>query len=158
MDNELYARVLSRLQGLCSRREYCSSEIHRKALTLAQDDEFVAAAVLDALKKDKFLDDFRYASAFARDKSSLSGWGAGKISFALKGKGIDSGTVELALKEIDGSAAGKKLDNVIAAKYRTLREDPQWKLKLIRFGLGRGYAYDEVKDSIGRISSGDGLS
>lgn len=142
------------MQDLCSGREYCTSEIYAKASKLSEGDGDVADAVLESLKADRFVDDLRYASAFARDKSALSGWGRNKISYALRGKGIDGETIALALQEIDTEAAGKKLDGVLAAKYRTLSEDPQKKLKLIRFALGRGFSYDEVKAAISRISGG----
>ena len=33
-------------------------------------------------------------------------------------------------------------------KLRTLRDDPQCRLKMLRFGLGRGYAYDEVSSVV----------
>ena len=36
-------------------------------------------------------------------------------------------------------------------KYNSLKEDPQWKMKLLRFGLGRGYSYDEVSDAIDNL-------
>ena len=142
------------MQNLCSGREYCTGEIYAKASKLSEGDVDVADAVLESLKADKFVDDLRYASAFARDKSALSGWGRSKISYALKFKGIDGETIALALQEIDTEAAGKKLDGVLAAKYRTLSGDPQRKLKLIRFALGRGYSYHEVKAAISRIAGG----
>lgn len=139
------------MQTLCSRREYCTTEIYAKASKLSDGDGAVADAVLESLKADSFVDDLRYASAFARDKSALAGWGRSKIAYALRGKGIDGETINLALQEIDVESAGKKLDGVLAAKYRSLSEDPQWKLKLIRFALGRGYSYDEVKSAIDRV-------
>lgn len=102
---------------------------------------------------DKFVDDLRYASAFAREKSSLSGWGVQKISFALTGKGIDRQTIAEALEDIDTDAAANKLDSVLAAKLRTLSSDPQRRVKLLRFALGRGYGYDEVKSAVDRLLS-----
>lgn len=72
----------------------------------------------------------------------------------LMHKGIDRKTVDEALKEIDAASADRKLESVIAAKYRTLKEDPQWRLKLIRFALGRGYGYDQVMSAVDRVSRG----
>ena len=72
------------------------------------------------MKADGYLSDLRYATAFARDKSSLSGWGAGKIRYALSIKGIDSETVGAALNEIDASRASDRLDRLLSAKYKSL--------------------------------------
>ena len=38
------------------------------------------------LKEDRYVDDARYAAAFAREKASLQGWGPVKIRFQLRGR------------------------------------------------------------------------
>lgn len=155
MDQDKYSKVLSRLQAQCSRREYCTSDIRAKALKSMEGDEEAADRIVTSLKEDKFVDDLRYASAFAREKASLSGWGTQKITYALICKGIDRQVVTEALSEVDENAAGRKLESVVAAKYRLLAEDPQCKLKLIRFALGRGYGYDEVKSVVDKVMKGE---
>ena len=151
MEQELYNKVLARLQALCSRQECCSSDIYRKALKAFEGDEERASRLLESLKNDRFVDDLRYASAYAREKSSLSGWGRVKIAYMLSGKGIARDTVNKALDDIDSGAAGSRLESLLAAKYRTISEDPQCRLKLLRYALGRGYGYDEVKDAVERL-------
>ena len=86
----------------------------------------------------------RTASAFARDKSGIQGWGATKIRYMLSGKSVAKDIIDSALEEIDDSKASDRLQKLIENKYRSLKDDPQWKLKLLRFGLGRGYSYDEL--------------
>ena len=137
-------KVLESLQRRCARAEYCSSDIYRKALKAMDGDAEAAARITASLVKDRFVDDLRYASAFAREKASLQGWGAVKIRFMLRGKGIDEATVGRALGEIDPA----KLEKVVREKNRTLEGDPQRKLKLIKFALGRGYSYDEVEKAL----------
>jgi len=145
------SKVLAKLQLQCSRREYCSKDILAKALKDLEGDREAAGRILDKLIEEKYVDDLRYASAFAREKSSLGGWGAVKIRYMLSSKGIPSGTIDEALAEIDPDAADRKMDTVLRTKYRTLKEDPQVKLKLLKFALGRGYGYDEVKERIDNI-------
>ena len=141
---EEYSKVLDRLQAQCSKREYCSSDIMRKAMTAFDGDREQAAKLLDSLVQDKFVDDARYAAAFAREKSRLSGWGPAKISYMLVGKGIPRDVVREALKEIDEAEADRKMRSVLETKYRTLAGDPQEKFKLLKFGLTRGYDYDKI--------------
>ena len=62
----------------------------------------------------------------------------------LSGKGVAKDIIDSALEEIDDSKASDRLQKLIENKYRSLKDDPQWKLKLLRFGLGRGYSYDEL--------------
>jgi len=144
-------KVLERLQRQCARAEYCSSDVYRKALKALEGDEEGAARILASLTEDRYVDDRRYAAAFAREKSSLQGWGPVKIRFQLRGKGIPEEIITEALGEIDPEKAASKLDKLTAEKYRLLREDPQCRLKLLKALLSRGYGYDEVEAAVGRI-------
>ena len=144
-------KVLERLQRQCARMEYCSSDIYRKALKAMEGDEEAAARITGSLVEDRFVDDRRYAAAFAREKSSLQGWGAVKIRFQLRGKGIADGIIAEALQEIDPAKAASKLDKLAADRYRLLKDDPQCRLKMLKALLSRGSSYDEVEDAVKRV-------
>lgn len=140
--------ILDRLQALCVKREYCESDIYRKALALCKDrpdPERKAAEMVSSLVKDRFVDDRRYSGAYAREKSSLSGWGPLKIRTSLLAKKIEPSVIKEALQEVDQSRAQEKLRAVLARKWKGLQDDPQGKYKLIRFALSRGYEYDVIR-------------
>ena len=141
-------KVLNRLEGQCSKREYCSADVYAKALKGLEGDAEAAREVLESLLADGFVSDLRYATAFAREKSSLTGWGPIKIRYALLAKKIDAATIDEALSETDGDKARQRLERLIEAKRKTLEGDPQIKLKLIRFALSRGFDYDKIKDLV----------
>lgn len=149
--DEKQLKVLARLQERCVRREHCVSEIVKKAVDALDGDREAAVEVVASLVADRFVDDRRYAAAFAREKASLSGWGPVKIRYALGAKGIGRETVDSALEEVDGAAAGRKMEAVLRAKYRTLAGDPQGRLKLLKFGLTRGYEYEDLRCLTDRI-------
>ena len=142
--DEQKIKVTDRLRGLCSRREYCVEDIRQKALKALDGDAALVSEVVETLVKEKYVDDLRYASAFARDKSSIQGWGEVKIRYMLSAKKVSREVIDQALSEIDTERASSKLQKLLETKYRSLREDPQCRLKLLRYGLGRGYGYDEV--------------
>ena len=142
------SKVLDRMRALCSRREYCRNDILKKVLKAMEGDRAAADKIMDSLVKDRYIDELRYASAFARDKSSLAGWGVTKIRYMLSAKGIPGDVIAQALEEIDAQKAESRLDKLMENKLRTLRDDPQCRLKMLRFGLGRGYAYDEVSSVV----------
>ena len=144
-------KLTDRLRRLCSRREYCKSDILKKALTALDGDKEAAAEVLAVLVSEKYVDDLRYATAYAREKAMISGWGETKIRYMLSCKQIDRDLVMLALKEIDEGKADSRLLKVLENKARSLKEDPQIRLKLLRFALGRGYQYDDVAPLIDSI-------
>lgn len=144
-------KVTDRLRGLCSRREYCVEDVRQKALKALEGDVAAAAEVVESLVKEKYVDDLRYASAFARDKASIRGWGEVKIRYMLSAKKISRDVIDQALAEVDKSRASSRLEKLLETKYRSLREDPQCRLKLLRFSLGRGYSYDEVSKAVDRL-------
>ena len=146
-------KLLSSLQTLCSRKEYCSADMYKKALKGLEGDEEGAAEMLALLVKDRFVDDLRYATAFARDKACLDGWGPVKIRFQLRGKGISSEMIAQALDAVDGEKAEAKLRAVLEAKARTLKGDPEIRLKLLKFALQRGYEYDCIDSVVRAIPS-----
>ena len=155
-ENKDEKAVLLRLQRQCSRMEYCRSDIHRKALKALDGDAEAAGRVVSFLVEDRFVDDLRYASAFAREKASLQGWGKVKITYQLRGKGIPDEIIREALSEIDDDKAAVRLEKVVSEKFRTLKGDPQCKLKLLKFVLGRGYGYDEAAPVVDRILREEG--
>jgi regulatory protein len=115
-----------------------------KAEKALEGDKEKAMQVVEALVKDKYVDDLRYACAYAREKSSISGWGEVKIRYMLSAKRISKDIISQALEDIDQQRALSRLEKLLENKYRTLKDDPQWKMKLLRFALGRGYSYDDV--------------
>ena len=145
------ARCLSRLQKLCSKAEYCRADVYRKALKDLEGDAEAAGKVVEQLVADKYVDDARYASAFAREKASLQGWGPVKIRFQLRAKGVSDADIASALQDVEPEKAEAKLQKILEAKARTLQGDPQFRLKLLKFGLGRGYNYDEVESAVSKI-------
>ena len=143
--------VTDKLRNLCSRREYCSSDIRRKALTALDNDRDSAGKVMDLLIKDKYVDDYRYSCAYARDKASIAGWGASKIRYMLSSKGVDRDVIDRAMLEIDESKADQRLDRLVRSRYASLRNDPQVRVKLLRYVVGRGYSYDEASSVIDEL-------
>ncbi len=150
MDEKTKA-VLLKLEAACARREYCVSDIRRKALKALDGDESAAGEVVASLMEDRFVDDLRYASAFAREKASISGWGPVKIRFQLRGKGISDSDIATALAEVEPEKASDKLERLLQVKWKTLQDDPQGKLKLIRFALTRGYEYSDVEAAMRKL-------
>lgn len=144
MDSE-QKKVFDKLSAQCARREYCASDVRAKALKALGGDASRVEEIVGVLVSEKFVDDLRYASAFAREKASLSGWGPVKIRYSLRAKGVAAATIDEALQEIDEDKASERLAKLLEAKRKSLEGDPQQRLKLIKFALSRGYEYDEVQ-------------
>ena len=141
-------QVYDALSAQCAKREYCTRDVREKALKALEGDEQAAAQVVESLRSNAFVDDARYAAAFAREKSSLTGWGPIKIRFALKAKGITDADISSGIGEIDRGRADERLAKLLAVKAKSLEGDPQARFKLIKFALTRGYEYGAVEAAI----------
>ncbi len=150
--DERTKKAFDALSAQCAKREYCTAEIRRKALERLDFDAAAAEEVLAALMAEGYVDDRRYAAAYAREKSALSGWGPVKIRTTLLGRGLPREIVLDALGEIDPERAEARLEKVLETKWKALRDDPQGRLKLIRFALSRGYDYEPVRPLVERIT------
>ena len=139
-------QIYNRMMALCSRREYCKSDIAAKIAALSEDVD--AGAMIEKLCAEKFLDESRYAAAFVRDKSRLSGWGETKIRYALQRKGLDKETIAQAMGEIDEEQQMDRLLKMMAAKARSLKasSEEEKRAKLIRFAVSRGFTYAQANE------------
>ena len=147
-------KVADKMRRICSRREYCVADIRKKLMMQLEGNAGEVNDILQLLISEKYVDDLRYASAYARDKSSISGWGPSKIRYMLAGKGIARDVISRAMEEIDSGKAENRLEKLIENKYRSLKDDPQCRMKLLRFVLGRGYSYDDAIPLIDRFIRG----
>lgn len=150
------AQVLSKYQGICAKRECCSTEVRRKVLSEMGGDSAATERIMSSLLADSFIDDARYAGAFVSDKTRFGGWGRVKIRQALRQKGLGEDVISGALALIDPEVSGSTLRSLLATKLRSLREDPHRKFKLLRFALSRGYAYEEVRDVVDEVLASSG--
>lgn len=136
--------VLKRLAGLCARSEQCSFDIsnklYRSRLSREERDK-----ILDYLVSNRFVDDTRFARAFANYKVRFSSWGKHKIRLALAAKRIPSSLISEALDNIDPQEYVDALKKLITAKKRELDlSDREQRAKLYRQLLSRGFESDLI--------------
>ena len=80
------------------------------------------ARVMEYLTKNKFVDDERYARAFALDKIRYNKWGRRKVEQALWAKRIDEPTRQLVLGEI-ADALGRGFDYALIRRCIDVPDD-----------------------------------
>lgn len=141
--------ALTKLMTMASRAEKCSGDA-MKLLKRWGIDAKASEEIIERLIRDKYIDDSRYAAAFVKDKSDYGGWGAFKISQALKIKGVPKDIIDAALETLSESDAHEKLVTILKNKLRTVKASGNYELrgKLFRFALSRGYSYDDIISAI----------
>jgi len=135
-----YNAILDRLAALCSQKEKCEHDAFTYLRKYGMPAEDCHKAV-DYLVKNQFINNTRYAKAFARDKSRFDKWGVNKIAAALAQKQIDQKTISLAVEQISTETQEETILGEVAKKARHIDNlsDQKSKAKLLRFCAGRGY-------------------
>ena len=139
-------QALAALMRYASRAERSSGDAERlmRRWNVPAADR---SAILERLKRMKFIDDRRYAAAYVRDKSEFAGWGIRKIRTGLISKGIAGDIIDEAVGRLRQSGnENSRLDELVMRKLKSLKAGTTYELKgkLLRFGLSRGYDYDAV--------------
>lgn len=149
-------QALQSLMRLCARSEKSSGD----ALRLMQQWQVPQSerqGVLDKLLKDRFIDDSRYADAYVREKSRLSGWGVRKIAMQLRQKGVSQDVIVEALKQLDSDVELPRLVEKLRRKARTTKYSSDYELrgKLLRYALSLGFDYDMAQRAVEECTSQD---
>ncbi len=142
----------SRLEAMCSRAEHCTFDMQEKMKRWGIDND-IQMRIIASLKKNKYINDERYARAFARDKIEYNKWGRRKVDQALRIKRIDEDIRNRVLNEIDNSKYAETLQPLLIAKMKSTKANSDYELscKLIRFALGRGFEYEDIKNCLAHI-------
>lgn len=152
--SEEEARV--KAENYCAMAERCISEVKCKLQQWGTTME-AAEKILVHLEKEGFVDEYRYAKAFVRDKYRFSQWGRIKIAQALRMKNLPDICIEEGLQEIDDEEYLSVLSKLLVKKKRTVRCANEYELngKLIRFAAGHGYGMGEILSCLKQIGCSD---
>lgn len=141
-----------KLAALCARSEQCEYDIKSKLFKwgLTQTE---SSAILEYLIEGNFVDNARFARAFARDKARFSRWGRRKIAMGLAAKRISAEDIRNALEAIDDEEYISALETVAKIKGRTLAlTESKDRQKLYAFLISRGYESSLVSKVVGNLS------
>lgn len=149
--------ALARAAALCDRAETCSSEIEARLSRWGLEEDDIRA-VLGKLIELGYVDDRRYARAFAHSKMAYSGWGKFKISMGLRAKGIGRELISEALDMLDLEEYEAVAERVVRAKLRQTggnAADYTTRMKVLRFAAGRGFETQLIVSILQNIASAD---
>jgi regulatory protein len=146
-ENMLYNSALARAMNLCAEREWCHSDMRQKLLSWKVKESDIQK-IISSLVQNKFIDEERYASAFAKDKFRYNKWGRIKISSALRMKKIPDEYIRNGLASIDNGEYLELLKNIIEKHRKNTRAKNQYDLKgkLLRHCLSKGFESNLVYD------------
>lgn len=110
-----------------------------------------AEEVIAELIGQNYLNEERFAKAFAGGKFRVKSWGRRKIRQQLQQRGITGYNLDQALKEIAPDDYRATLTDLLDKKRRTLRDDNPLivKQKLVRYAMSKGYESDLIFSVLG---------
>lgn len=135
-----------RLSALCSQAEHCSHEMVEKMRRWAVPDD-AQARIMEYLTTNRFVDDERFARVFAADKIKYNKWGRRKVEQAMWQKGIDRDVQQRVLDDIDDEEYMAVLRPLMKSKRKSIKAANEYEMnmKLTRFGVSRGFGYDQIR-------------
>ena len=107
---------LEKIKHFCAYQERCHSEVRSRLLEMkvygAELEDFMVILI-----EENFLNEERFARAFARGKFSLKQWGRIKIKHELKARNITSTLIQMAKKEIEEADYERTLQQLPEKKW-----------------------------------------
>ncbi|GAA4344305.1 regulatory protein RecX [Flaviaesturariibacter amylovorans] len=153
-------KLLSKEEALQKLRQYCAyqershSEVQQKLWDLgvrrADHDE-----VLSALVEDDYLNEERFAKAFAGGKFRMKDWGRKKILYELKQKKVSDYCIRIAMKEIPEEDYHRTLERVAEKRWESLKGEQYLvrQKKTQDYLMQKGYEYELVGALVKRLAS-----
>lgn len=139
--------ILEKLRTYCAYQERCVADVQQKMNKLTVQDVWRDDMIL-SLQEEGYLNEARFAGAFARGHFRQKKWGRYKIREALKAKGLVDQDIDKGLSEIPDKEYIELLQDLLTTKMQRLKDkDPYMiKNKVARFAMSKGFEGDLVWD------------
>ncbi|MEO0043282.1 MAG: hypothetical protein RL329_2730, partial [Bacteroidota bacterium] len=140
--------VLQKLQSYCAYQERCLQEITAKFYELGVDDTDLQEKIIDSLIENNFLNELRFAIAFAGGKFRVKQWGKIRIYQELRNRHIAEKDIYRALDEIHADEYQKTFQHLFEMKRKDYEDTPQGKAQFANFLLRKGYEPELIWEKI----------
>jgi len=136
---------LAKAEHFCAYQERAQQEVRDKLYEWGLYTDAVER-IITTLITDNFLNEERFAKAYAQGKFNMKGWGRHKIKQGLKLKRVSDPLIRKALLAIDADDYYNTLEKVIDKKNNLLTEKDSFKrrYKLQQYALSRGFENDLI--------------
>ncbi len=146
-------QALQKLKHYCGYQERCHSEVRDKLYQLGvwkkDHDEIIADLI-----EQGYLNEERFAIAFAAGKFRINQWGRVKIKYELKQKQVSEYSIKKALKQIDEEDYIKLVKALAEDKYARLKGEQYLirKKKTVDYLLQKGFEPAFINTIISNIT------
>jgi regulatory protein len=147
-------QALQKLKHYCSYQERSHSEVTDKLYTLGvwkKDHGEIIASLIE----ENYLNEERFAIAFAGGKFRMNQWGRVKIKYTLKQKQVSDYCIKKAMKQIDEDEYLKVLNELAKEKYASLKNEQYIvrKKKTMDYLIQKGYEPGLINEAMSSITA-----
>lgn len=144
-----------KITAFCTYQERTHEEVKKKLYSFGlyknETEQLVSRLI-----EENYLNEERFAIAFAGGKFRINDWGKQKIKYALVQKKISAYCIKKALSSIDDADYENKLKSITKKKFASLKTEKNIlvkRQKLYNYLLQKGFEANLVKESIERLIS-----
>lgn len=147
-------QAYEKISSYCAYQERSHKEVRNKlyeyGLHRGEVDELLSRLITDG-----FLNEQRFAKAFAGGKFRIKKWGRNKIVHELEAHGVAPKCIRLGLNEINATDYKKTLLQLVSKKLAETKEENPFKRRnlVARFVIGKGYEPELVWDLLKELPS-----
>ena len=147
------ADALKVARKYCAFQERSHSEVRTRLLALGQRG-LTLENIIAKLIEENFLNEERFACAFATGKFRMKKWGRQKIENELKLRKVSSYCINKAMALIENSEYEKTLQTVMLKKWKSTKgiQEYQRKIKTAQYLISRGYESEMVWQKLKEVS------
>ncbi|MBA4144153.1 MAG: RecX family transcriptional regulator [Azospira oryzae] len=141
--------ALAKIYRYCAYQERSHQEVKNKLYEYGLYSSEVEETI-SRLISEGFLNEERFAKAFAGGKFRIMKWGKHKIERELQAQGLTKKCISIGLKEVDDSDYRKTLKALIRKKSELIHEENTFKKKdkVARYVIGKGYEPELVWEMV----------
>lgn len=147
MNTKVYTvdEAQAKMENYCAYQERCHQEVEQKLREIKLIPEAVEKIMLHLFQHD-YINETRFAKAYARGKFSIKKWGRNRIVNELKKRKISSYNINKALLEIPDDDYQKSFDELAQKRFYQIKETNKYKKrkKLADYLLYRGWESELV--------------
>lgn len=130
--------LIEKARKYCAYQERSIFEVKQKLQSWNVNEKIVSEIILQ-LKKEDFINEDRFAAAFAVGKMRNNKWGRNKIAHALLLKQVPDLTIQIALNSLDEGEYIQTLKSVLASKKVNETDEYRRNNKLVKYAMQKGF-------------------
>ena len=134
-----------KIEAYCAYQERSQYEVRGKLIALGLRNEALEEVISTLIEQD-FLNEERFAKAYAQGKLRMKSWGRNKIAQGLKFKQVSTPLIKKALNSLNEEEYLEQLRELLDKKGPFIKEQVAYKrnYKLTQYALSRGFERDLI--------------